>query len=278
MQDFLNSILFPTLAIGAVGLVLGALLAVASKVFAVEKDEKAEAIAEVLPGANCGSCGYAGCGGYAEAISKGEAKINCCSPGGQAVSDRIAEIMGVSAETVEEKVAVVMCAGTNDSASLKYNYEGLDDCIAVSRLQGGGEKNCGYGCLGHGSCMKVCSRGAISMENGIAVVDKEKCGGCGECAEVCPKKVIKIVPKNVKYVVKCASCDKGAAMKGKCTVGCIGCKICEKNCPAGAIAVVDNHAVIDYEKCIGCGICAEKCPKKIIVEMRESDEKTVETN
>lgn len=270
-------ILIPALVIGAIGLVLGALLAVASKIFAVEKDEKAEAITEVLPGANCGGCGFAGCGAYAEAISKGEAKISCCSPGGQAVSDSIAEIMGVSAEAVEEKVAVVLCKGSDENAENKYNYEGLEDCVAVSRLQGGGDKECSYGCMGHGSCAKVCSRNAISMVNGIAVVDREKCGGCGECAEICPKKVIRIVPKNSVYVVKCVSCDKGAAMKTKCSVGCIGCKICEKNCPTGAISVENNHAVIDYDKCIGCGICAQKCPKKIIVEVRENNEKPVET-
>ena len=175
--------------------------------------------------------------------------------------------MGVSAEAVEEKIAVVCCHGTNENAALKYNYEGMDDCIAVSRLQGGGEKNCAFGCLGHGSCAKVCSRGAITMKDGIAFIDPEKCGGCGECAEICPKKVIRIISKKSKYVVKCLSCDKGAAMKEKCSVGCIGCRICEKNCPVGAITVTDNHAVIDYEKCINCGVCASKCPKKIIMEM-----------
>ena len=265
----MNEILFPALAIGAVGLVLGALLAVASKIFAVEKDERAEAIAEILPGANCGSCGFAGCNAYAEAISKDGARINCCSPGGQAVSDKIAEIMGVSAEAVEEKVAVICCDGTKENAASKYDYEGMQDCVAVSKLQGGGEKECAYGCLGHGTCMKVCSRGAISIENGIAVIDPEKCGGCGECAEICPKKMIKIVSKNHKYYVKCQSCDKGAQMKEKCSVGCIGCKICEKNCPNQAITVENNCASIDYTKCIDCGICAEKCPRKIIVGMEK---------
>ncbi len=262
----MNEILFPTLAIGAVGLVLGVLLALASKIFAVEKDERAEAVLEALPGANCGSCGYAGCSAYADEISKNNAAINCCSPGGQAISDKIAQIMGVSAEMVEEKVAVVCCNGNSDASAQRYDYEGTKSCLAAARLPGGGQKSCTYGCLGYGTCAKVCSRGAIDIKNGIAVIDREKCGGCGECAEACPKNIIKIVPKKNKYIVKCISCDKGAAMKDKCTVGCIGCKICEKNCPADAIKVNDNYAVIDYDKCIGCGICAEKCPKKAIEE------------
>jgi len=250
---------------GVLGLVLGALLAVASKIFAVEKDERAEAITEVLPGANCGSCGFAGCSAYATAVSEGKAKINACCPGGQKVADEIASIMGVASEAVELKKAVVLCNGTEDVAADKYEYSGTEDCNVAIALQGGGHKACGYGCLGYGSCVKVCSNKAIRIENGIAVIDEEKCGGCGECEAACPKHIIKIVPAKVKYIVKCSSCDKGAAMKEKCSVGCIGCKLCEKNCPADAIKVENNCAVIDYEKCIGCGICAEKCPKKIIV-------------
>lgn len=262
----MKEIILPALAMGGVGLLLGALLALASKLFAVEKDERAEAINEVLPGANCGSCGFAGCGAYAEAVSKGEAQINCCSPGGQSVADSIAEIMGVKSEAVQEKIAIVFCNGTQDVAYEKYEYAGNPDCLSVSKTQGGGPKACTYGCLGYGTCISVCSRDAISIENGIAVIDREKCGGCGECALVCPKQLIKIVPKSITYYVKCQSCDKGAAVKDKCSVGCIGCKICEKECPAEAIKVVNNCAVIDYEKCISCGLCAEKCPKKIIAE------------
>ena len=260
----MKDILFPAIAMGGVGLVLGLLLAVASKIFAVEKDERAEEITGVLPGANCGSCGYAGCGAYAKAVSDGSAKINCCSPGGQKVSDAIAEIMGVASEEVVEKVAFICCAGEEDVATDKYEYSGVLDCVAASRLQGAGHKACAYGCLGYGSCAKVCSRNAITIKDGIAVVDREKCGGCGECSAACPKNLIKIVEKNTQYIVKCMSCDKGADMKAKCSAGCIGCKICEKNCPVGAIKVENNCAVIDYEKCIGCGICAEKCPKKVI--------------
>lgn len=260
----MKEIILPALAMGGVGLLLGALLAVASKVFAVEKDERAEEICAVLPGANCGSCGYAGCSAYAQAVSAGEAKINCCSPGGQSVSDKIAEIMGVKSEAVEEKRAIVMCSGAQDVAREKYEYTGKLSCVAAAKLQGAGPKDCTYGCIGYGSCVKVCSQNAISIENGIAVIDREKCGGCGECALACPKKLIKIVPKSVTYFVKCQSCDKGAQVKEKCSVGCIGCKICEKNCPTEAIKVENNCAVIDYEKCINCGLCASKCPKNII--------------
>ena len=126
---------------GGVGLVLGLLLAVASKIFAVEVDEKAVAISEVLPGANCGSCGYAGCSAYAGAISSGDAKPNCCSPGGQAVADKIADILGVKAEAVEEKCAIVCCDGKDEVASKKYEYFGEEDCICASKVQGGGAKD-----------------------------------------------------------------------------------------------------------------------------------------
>lgn len=271
----MKDIIFPALALGALGLVLGALLAIASKIFAVEKDERAEAISEVLPGANCGSCGYAGCSAYAAAISCGNAAINACNPGGQTVSDAIAEIMGVESAQVEEKCAVVLCSGTTDVATDKYIYDGVADCAAAAALQGGGQKACDYGCLGFGNCAAVCRNGAITVENGIAAIDTDKCGACGECVAACPKNLIKIMPKSAKYVVKCQSCDKGAQMKTKCTVGCIGCKICEKNCPADAIKVENNHAVIDGKKCIGCGLCAEKCPKKIIMPFVK-EEKCVE--
>lgn len=263
----MSQIIIPALALGGVGLVLGAILALASKIFAVETDERAEKIEAVLPGANCGSCGFAGCSAYSKAISKDGAKINQCSPGGQKVADEIAKIMGVQAEKVEAKKAIVLCSGTNETASDKYIYSGEPDCVAAARTQGNGQKACEFGCLGFGTCAKKCQNGAITIENGIAVIDESKCGGCGECEAACPKKIIKIVTKKNKYIVKCKSCDKGALMKEKCSVGCIGCKICEKNCPSGAITVLNNCAVIDYEKCTDCGLCAEKCPRKIIVNM-----------
>lgn len=258
-------ILYAALILGGAGLLCGLLLALAAKYLAVEVDERVEKITELLPGANCGGCGYAGCAAYAAAVVAGEAAPDCCSAGGAKVVTGIAEIMGVEATAKQPMLATVLCHGTSNAAALRYEYEGIDDCYAAARL-GGGPKACAYACLGFGSCEKACPFGAIAVDNGVAKVDNEKCTGCGACVAACPKKVIALVPASVKYYVGCSSKDKGAAMKDKCTAGCIGCRICEKNCPSEAISVKDNLAVIDYEKCTGCGICAEKCPKKIIVE------------
>lgn len=159
--------------------------------------------------------------------------------------------------------ARVMCAGSCDRAEEKYRYAGIPDCSAAARLAGGA-KTCRYGCLGLGSCAAVCEFGAISVENGVAAVDSEKCTACGKCAAACPKKLIQFVPKSAKVHVLCSNEDKGAAVNKYCSTGCIGCGICAKNCPKGAIEIKNNRAVICYEKCIGCGICAEKCPKKVI--------------
>lgn len=256
-------IIFPVLIIGGMGLLFGALLTVASKAFAVKVDERIPKIIDALPGANCGGCGYAGCAAYAEAIVKGEAKTNCCPSGGNTSAEKIAKIMGIDALAVIPKVARVMCSGTADCASSKYIYSGETDCHSAMKL-GGGPKSCSYGCLGLGSCVKVCQNDAISIVNGVAVVDRDKCGGCGQCVLECPKKVIELVNADTAYAVSCKSKDKGKKVKSVCSVGCIGCGICVKNCLAEAITLSDNIAVIDSEKCANCGMCAEKCPQKII--------------
>ena len=255
------TILTPAFILGALALILGALLAVASVIFKVETDERIELVSELLPGANCGGCGYAGCSACAAAIVSGDAPINAC-PGCTSI-EKIAEIMGVESVSAQPKKAYVLCSGQIGKATKKYDFDGTMSCYSISQLKGG-DKNCAYACLGYGDCVNKCSFGALSIVDGIASVDKSKCTGCGVCVATCPKSVIKILPENVKAYVKCSSKDKGAALKDKCSAGCIGCKICEKNCEAEAIKVVDNLAVIDYEKCTGCGVCAEKCPKKII--------------
>ncbi|MBQ8509132.1 MAG: RnfABCDGE type electron transport complex subunit B [Clostridia bacterium] len=262
-MDNIQNILFAALWFALMGGLLGLALAIASKVFAVKVDERIPAISEKLPGANCGGCGYAGCSALAEAIVKGEAKTSACVVGGDAVASEIAAIMGMKAEKTVRMRAQVMCSGSAEFAKRKYNYEGAPDCIAATRL-GGGNKLCPNGCIGLGTCVSICPFDAIRIENGVSAVDYEKCQGCGKCVEACPKHIIKLIPYDSTHWVGCMSVDKGAVARSYCDVGCISCRICEKNCQHDAIHVNNFVAVIDYDKCVMCGVCVEKCPRKII--------------
>ena len=261
----ITGIIIAAVVVGAVGIVIGVLLGVASEKFKVEVDEREVLVRAELPGNNCGGCGYAGCDALAKAIAEGKAAVNQCPVGGAAVADKIAAIMGVSAGAAEKKVAFVKCKGTCDKANVQYNYYGIDDCVKIAAaVPGSGSKACSYGCLGSGSCVKACPFDAIHIVDGIAVVDKEACKACGKCIATCPKHLIELVPYEQKHLVQCSSKDKGKDVMSVCSVGCIGCKMCEKVCESDAVHVVDNIAHIDPEKCTNCGKCAEKCPKKII--------------
>ena len=262
-MENLQNILYAVMWFAILGGVMGILLAIASKVFHVEVDERVQQISEELPGANCGGCGYAGCGALAEAIVKGEAKTSACVAGSEEVARKIAEIMGVEAEIPVRMRAQVMCSGTAEFAKKKYAYEGAPDCFAASKL-GGGDKLCPNGCIGLGSCVNACCFDAIKVENGVAVIDYEKCQACGRCIEACPKHIIKLVPYDATHWVGCMSVDKGAKTKSYCDVGCVSCRMCEKVCENDAIHVTDFVASINYDKCTECGACVEKCPRKII--------------
>ncbi len=261
----MNEILIPALCVGAVGLLFGILLAVASIVFRVEGDERIPQIAELLPGANCGGCGYAGCEALAKAIAEGKASASSCAVAGKEAVMKIGEIMGEEV-VFEKKFAYVHCAGTCEKAPDKFLYEGVRDCRAAANLLGG-PKSCTYGCMGLGSCVSVCPYGAISIKDGIACVDKSLCRACGLCVKTCPKGIISIMSEKSHYAVECRSQDAGKDMKEKCSVGCIGCGLCQKACEAGAITVENHVAKINPALCTGCGACAEKCPRHIISEV-----------
>ena len=260
-------IITATTVVGAVGIFVGLFLGVAGIRFKVKVDEKEEAVLAALPGNNCGGCGFAGCSGLAAAIAKGQAPVNACPVGGEAVGKQIAEIMGVEAESTTRQIAFVACQGDCEKANKDYDYYGIEDCRMMSFVPGGGPKSCNSGCLGYGTCAKVCPFDAIHVVNGVAVVDKEKCKACGKCIAVCPKKLISLVPYKAKLAVACSSKDKGPVTMQACQTGCIGCGICVKNCPSQAVEVKDFNATINQEKCTGCGTCAEKCPKKAIVKV-----------
>ena len=253
------------LVIGITGLLIGVLLCVAAKKFAVEVDQKELDIRDVLPGNNCGGCGYAGCDVLAKAIAAGEAEVSACPVGGSPVADKISATMGVEAGAAERKVAYVKCSGSCDKAGVKANYYGIADCKSASTVPGKGDKACTFGCLGFGSCVKACPFDAIHIVNGIAVVDKEACMACGKCIAECPNHLIEFVPYTASHMVACSSNEKGPKVKAVCDSGCIGCGICAKQCPTGAITVENNLAHIDQSLCNGCGACAQKCPVKVIV-------------
>jgi len=257
-----TTVLFAGGIVGALGLVFGGILAVASRVFAVQEDLRLGRIAEFLPGANCGACGHAGCQAYAQALVNGKAEPDECPVGGEAVAKDIAAIMGIELTKNTRMSAFVRCSG-GTHATKKYDYIGINDCHAAMKL-GGGPTECEFGCLGLGSCVSSCRFGAISMIDGVAVVDHNLCTGCLKCIKTCPKHIIHLVPYYADVNIACSSHNRGAALRSVCNIGCLGCHICEKVCPHDAITVTDNLAEIDFVKCTGCGECATRCPRGLI--------------
>jgi len=271
MQQEILRIIIGFLTVLVFGGLLGVGLTLASAKFKVEKDKKTSDLNQALPGINCGACGYAGCSGYAEALASGtDEDIKKCKPGGQATLEQIAAVLELDvSEPGVKKVAKVHCMGGREEAKNKFQYHDLDDCrSAYSRFNG--PKSCEYGCLGLGSCIKVCPVNAISIaSNGLAVVDKELCISCEKCIAICPTGVLKMIPYDTDYYIACNSKDKAKITKNHCSVGCIGCKICEKKFPEAGFTIIDNLSVIDYDNIDRSPDregAAEKCPAKCILE------------
>lgn len=256
-------VLIPILTLGILGAVFGIGLAIASKKLAVQVDPRLEKIHGLLPGSNCGACGQAGCFGFAEGLLSGKFNVDACRVSEDKIKEKIAQILGQKLERNIKKIAVLHCNG-GTKVKDRFIYQGIEDCVAANLVLGG-QKDCAFGCLGFGSCVKVCPFGAIKMSSeGLPVVDENKCRACNKCVETCPKKLFILVPFDRRVYVACSSHDIGKETRAVCPVGCIACRRCEQVCPVDAIHVIENVAVIDYDKCNDCGECVKVCPMKTI--------------
>jgi len=265
-------ILWAFLSVGLLGALFGVGLFIASRFFAVKKDERIQRVEEALPGLNCGACGFAGCESYAEAIVTGEdTALDLCKPGGPDTAAELGRIMGREVEMSGEKlVAQVHCRGGKETSEYDFEYEGIEDCNAAALLYGGA-KRCPYGCLGLGSCIKVCPVNAIDYdEDGLVWVDRELCISCGKCIDVCPTGVMKWIPYDADTIVACNSTDKGGVVRKYCKVGCIGCGKCTRSSPDGGFVVENFLAHIDYSKGGERDSAVEACPTKCIIKIVEN--------
>lgn len=262
-------ILKSILGLGGLSLIFAVILALAFKKLAVKVSETEEKIRELLPGANCGACGFPGCEAYAHALAEktGDYPPNLCTVGGPETAKQIGEILGVEVEETEPMVCVLRCKGGKDEAVERYEYHGPGDCRSNYVLLGG-NKACLYGCLGGGHCVTVCPFNAIKMgPNHLPIIDPNKCTACGICVKECPRQVLELIPRSQLVYLACKSLDKGKAVKDVCKVGCIGCTLCVKVCPyEGAIKMDGNIPIMNYAKCTSCGICYNKCPTKSFID------------
>ena len=275
-----NSIIYGAIALmGGLGIILGVIIALFVKIFRVESDPRVDLALELLPGANCGGCGRAGCADFVKALAQGEVSPANCPVSSLEQIAAISKALGIDAGEVERKQAVVCCRSYIGEVK-KMNYNGVQDCVAAN-LVAGGPDACRYGCLGLGTCARKCPFGAIEIIGQVAVVHRELCVGCGKCAEVCPRGVIKMVPADADYHVFCNSPEKGASKRLFCKAGCIGCRKCEKIfgsnfSVSGFLAAVDYTAgkldKEDVEKIncpVGCLLSVEERLEAAYAKVKE---------
>lgn len=251
------------------GFVSASVLSVASRLLAVEEDPRLEVIVDVLPGANCGGCGYAGCEAFAAAVlNDPNVEPGLCCAGGPDMVKKLAELTGKAAGSADPQVAFRRCLKTEGKVAKNFDYFGIMGC-AAAKLVLGGPDACQYSCLGLGDCVRACPFGAMWIEDGMVHIAPDKCTSCGNCVRVCPNSILELIPRTSRVMVFCSSQDKGKAVRDVCEVGCISCGICIKQCPAKAISLVDERIHIDHKACIAYGpdcqeVCVTKCPRKIL--------------
>lgn len=266
-----TTILYTVLSLSIIGTLAAIILYFVAQKFKVYEDPRIDQVDSVLPGANCGGCGFAGCRAFAEAcVKKAELSDLFCPVGGNDCMADVAGVLGIEAVKKEPTVAVVRCNGTCEHRPKTNIYDGSMSCAIASSLYAG-DTGCQYGCLGCGDCVVSCDFDAIHMNQltGLPEVDDDKCVACGACVKACPKTLIELrkkAVKNRKIYVSCRNKDKGAIAKKSCSVACIGCSKCEKECKFDAIIIENNLAFIDSDKCKLCRKCVSVCPTNAIIE------------
>lgn len=260
-----NIIIWTIVVLAGLGLVLSLVLYLIATKFKVEEDPRIDEVEKVMPGANCGGCGYAGCRAFADAAVKDTTlEGHYCPVGGEAVMNQVAAILGIEAVKKAPQVAVVRCNGSCENRPRTNDYDGAKTCRIKAALYSG-DTGCPFGCLGCGDCVAACQFGALSMDpvTGLPVVDESKCTACGSCVKACPKHIIELRnkgPRSMRVFVSCVNKDKGAVARKACTAACIGCGKCAKVCAQEAITVEENVAYIDFSKCKLCKKCVAECP------------------
>lgn len=260
-----TTIIWTIVILAGLGLILSLVLYLVAAKFKVEEDPRIDEVEKVMPGANCGGCGFAGCRAFADAAVKApNLDNNYCPVGGNEVMKKVAAILGYEIVEKTPQVAVVRCNGTCENRPRTNVYDGVKSCKVKAALYSG-DTGCPFGCLGCGDCVEACQFGAITMDpaTSLPVVDETKCTACGACAKACPKHIIELRnkgPRGMRVFVSCVNKDKGAIARKACTAACIGCGKCAKVCAQEAITVEDNVAYIDFTKCKLCKKCVAECP------------------
>lgn len=277
-------ILYAVISLGAIGVVAAIILFFVAQKFKVIEDPRIDEVEEVLPAANCGGCGFAGCRNFAEEIVKaGNMEGFNCPVGGADLMTDVGKVLGLEAEIKDPEIAVLLCNGTCENSPQKVKYDGVKSCFVANALFSG-EGGCAYGCLGCGDCVEACDFDAMYMDEvtGLPIV-KDNCIACGACVKACPRNILELRPRGKKdrrIFVSCVNKEKGGPAKKNCSVACIGCGKCEKVCKFDAITIENNLAYIDAVKCKLCRKCAPECPTNAIWELNfppKKDRPAVET-